>query len=425
MRVGIIGAGISGLAAALRLARNGHAVEVFQRESSIGGLIATFDLGGTRIEHFYHFLCGGDTGYFKLCEELGLGDRLRFSKPRTGFLYEGRRFDFTSALDLLRFSPIPFSQRIRFGLFALDARMRSDWDPLDLLAAKPWLIERLGQRAYDVIWDPLLVLKFGDYHDKISAAWVCHRIHRVARSGGRMGYLEGGTALLLDTIAAALDRARVVIHHGRPVAQIFDDGGRVRGLRLTDGSEHMCDRVISTVPLTVLAGLLPPGWEAYEGELRRIRYIGVVCVSFKLARRLTPYFWLNVNDSRIPFNGVIEYTNLNPLDGTHVAYVPNYVPVDDPTYLMDTEALVARVWAGLKLISPGLEDRDLLASHVAKTPFAQAICPAGFLRVLPAQDAPLKGLHLLDSVFLYPEDRTQSGNILKANQCADGLGANE
>jgi protoporphyrinogen oxidase len=421
MRVGIIGGGISGLSAALRLARRGHEVHLFQREPDLGGLIATFDLAGTRIEHFYHFLCAGDVGYFDLCRELGIDRRLRFVKPRTGFYHEGSAFGFTTALDLLRFSPIPFSQRLRFGLFALEARLRREWAQLDRLTARPWLVDRLGQRAYDVIWDPLLTLKFGSDAGRISAAWVWHRIHRVARSGRRMGYLEGGTGLLLDSLTNALRTAGVRIYPGQPVAQICTHSDRVHGLRLGDGSEHAFERVVSTVPLSVLAALLPPGWDEYAERLRKIRYIGVACVSLKLRRRVTRYFWLNVHDKRIPFNGIIEFTNLNPLDGEHIAYVPYYVPTDSATYRMATADLVAHTWRGMQLIAPHLAQDDLVASHVARAAYAQAICTTDFLDIRPSQRAPVKGLYLLDSVFLYPEDRTQSGSILKANECGAEL----
>lgn len=418
MKVGIIGGGISGLSAALRLARRGHEVHLFQRESDLGGLIATFDLAGTRIEHFYHFLCAEDVGYFGLCRELGIGNRIRFVKPRTGFYHEGASFGFTTALDLLRFSPIPFSQRLRFGFFALEARLRREWAQLDRLTAQPWLVDRLGQRAYDVIWDPLLSLKFGGDAGRISAAWVWHRIHRVARSGGRMGYLEGGTGLLLDSLTDAIRAAGVRIHTGQPVVQIRAHGDRVQGLRLADGSEQAFERVVSTVPLSVLAALLPPGWDDYAARLREVRYIGVACVSFKLRCRITRYFWLNVHDSRIPFNGIIEFTNLNPLDGVHIAYVPYYVPTDSPTYRMATADLVEQTWRGMQVIAPHLTEQDLVASHVARAAYAQAICTTDFLEIRPRQQAPLRGLYLLDSVFLYPEDRTQSGSILKANECA-------
>jgi protoporphyrinogen oxidase len=421
MRIGIIGAGISGLAAAFRLARRGHHVEVFQRESSTGGLIATFDLAGTRIEHFYHFLCAGDTGYFELCRELGLQDRIRFVKARTGFYYQGQCFGFTTALDLLRFTPIPFSQRVRFGIFALESRMRDEWTQLDEITAEPWLIDRLGRRAFDVIWSPLLSLKFGEYSKTISAAWVWHRIHRVARSKGRMGYLEGGSGFLLDSLMASLKRSGITIHPGKPVTGIMAEAGRVRGLRLQGGSAYECERIISTVPLPVVADLIPPGWEDYETRLRAVRYIGVACVALKLTRPVTPYFWLNVHDSSIPFNGIIEYTNLNRLAGEHIAYVPYYVPTDSPVYRMADHALIDQTWRGMKRIAPDLRDEDLVASHLSRAAYAQAICPTNFLRIIPGRRAPLGGLHLLDSVFLYPEDRTQSGNILKANECAEEI----
>jgi protoporphyrinogen oxidase len=425
MRIGVIGAGISGLTAAYRLAQRGHHVEIFQRESSTGGLIATFDLAGTRIEHFYHFLCAGDTGYFDLCSELGIRNRIRFMKARTGFFFQGQCFGFTTPLDLLRFTPIPLSQRMRFGLFALESRMRNEWAQLDQITAVPWLTDRLGKRAFDVIWAPLLSLKFGDYASTISAAWVWHRIHRVARSKGRMGYLEGGSGLLLDTLIASLGRLGVVIHPGQPVTGIVADAGRVRGLRLGTGSEYDCDRIISTVPLSVLANLLPPGWEEYQARLRAIRYIGVACVVFKLRRPVTSYFWLNVHDSTIPFNGIIEYTNLNRLAGEHVAYVPYYVPTDSPVYRMADDALIDQTWRGMKRIAPDLRDEDLVASHLSRAAFAQAICPVNFLNMIVDRKAPLAGLHLLDSVFLYPEDRTQSGNILKANECAEAIAKDE
>lgn len=418
MRVGVVGAGISGLTVALRLAQRGHQVEIFQREAEVGGLLGSCDLAGTRIERFYHFLCAGDRGYFALSRELGLADRVRFVPARTGFFHEGRLFGFTTALDLLRFTSIPPLARVRFGLFALEAILRREWTPLDRRAAKPWLIERLGQRAYDVIWEPLLALKFGADADRISAAWIWHRIHRVGRSRGRLGYLEGGTALLLERLTEALRSAGVRIHPGRPVAAILAESGRVSGLRLADGGAHACERVVSTLPLPATAALLPPEAGAFAERLRAVRYLGVACVSLKLRRRLTPFFWLNVHDSRVPFNGIIELTNLNPLDGEHVAYVPYYVPTDSPTYRMEDRALVELTWAGLRRVAGDLADGDLVACHVARAAQAQAICPQGFQASLPPSRAPLPGLFLLDSVFLYPEDRTQSGNILKAEAVA-------
>jgi len=425
MRIGIIGGGISGLSAALALTRAGHHVELFEREDDLGGLVATCDLDGTRIERYYHFLCAKDHGYFDLCRDLGLADGIRFKKSRTGFYHDGTRYPFTTPLDLLRFAPIPLAQRIRFGLFALEARARREWRQLDELVAKPWLIDRIGQRAYTVIWEPLLALKFGDFHDQISAAWVWHRLHRVAQSKGKMGYLEGGTGRLLDTLVAQIRKDGGTMHTGRPVQAVLADRDRVCGIELADGAVFECDRAISTLPLPVAADLLPAGQAAYADRLRQIKYIGVVCVLFKLARPVTRCFWLNVNDPRVPFNGIIEYTNINPMtkDSGHIVYVPYYVPTDHPLYTGADETVLDQSWEALKLITPALRDQDVLARRVFRAPYAQAICPTGFLDMLPPSTAPLAGLHVLDSAFLYPEDRTQSGLILRARACAEAVGA--
>lgn len=423
MRVAIIGAGISGLSAAFELTRRGREVQVFEQDSDVGGLVSTFDLAGTRIERYYHFLCSGDDGYFALCKDLGIADRIIFKKSRTGFFYEGEEYGFTTALDLLRFGPIPFSQRIRFGLLAFEARRREEWRQLDELVARPWLIDRIGLRAYEVIWHPLLALKFGDLCDTISAAWVWHRLHRVARSKGRMGYLDGGSGLLLDTLVERIRKQGGVIHTERPVSRILTQDGRVRGLAFASGDVFECDRVISTVPLSVVARLLPTEYDGYIRQLQRIQYIGVVCAVFKLARPVTRNFWLNVNDSQIPCNGIIEYTNLNPLDGKHghIVYVPYYVATDASLYQKSDEAVVEQSWAALRRIAPALRDGDLVAHRVFRSPYGQAICPTGFLKILPESRSPIEGLRLVDSVFLYPEDRTQSGLALRARECAQSL----
>jgi protoporphyrinogen oxidase len=420
MRVGIIGGGISGLAAAYYLARRGHQPVVFEAETGLGGLASVFDFGGMTVERYYHFLCGGDDGYFQLCRELGIENRIRFAPARTGFFHDGRQYGFTTPLDLLRFAPIPLSQRIRFGLFALEARGRKEWRQLDELRAAPWLIDRIGRRAYEVIWQPLLSLKFDDRHESISAAWVWHRLHRVARSKGKMGYLEGTTAFLLQTLSDAIREMGGVLHPGRSVAGILEKDGHVAGLRLSDGEVFECERVFSTLPLRMAAEMLPTSQQTFADRLRKVDYIGVACVVLKLARPFTRNFWLNVNDPNVPFNGIIEYTNLNPMpqgDGK-IVYVPYYVRTDGPIYQMPDADLFKQSWNALQYMDPSLRESDLIEYRVFHSTCGQGVCPVGFLDIQPPQDAPLRGLRLLDSMFLYPEDRTQSGLILHARESA-------
>lgn len=422
MRIGIVGAGISGLSAAQMLARQGHAVCVYEAAPEVGGLASAFEFDGVPVEKFYHFLCAGDEGYVSLCRDLGIQDRLHWTSARTGFFYNGREYPFSSPLDLLRFSPIPLGQRLRFGLFALETRWREQWRQLDEIPAAPWLIDRIGQEAYDVIWRPLLAMKFWEEHTAISAAWVWHRLHRVARSKGRMGYLEGGSALLFKALMDDIEKHGGKIHTGCPIAAIEESHGGVSALKTADGQKEVFDRVISTVPLTLLADLLPESRQAYAEKLRRVRYVGVVCAVMKLARPLTRNFWLNINDARIPSNGIIEFTNLNRgLCKESIVYVPYYVYKDSELYQSSDKEVVEKSRAILQCVAPSLKTSDVLAHSVFRDPYAQAVCPTGFLNVLPESATPMTGLYLLDSTLLYPEDRTQSGLILRARACCREL----
>ena len=56
-----------------------------------------------------------------------------------------------------------------------------------------------------------------------------------------------------------------------------------------------------------------------EGAHRGDRNVGVVCVLLKLKRPFSRNFWMNINDPRIEIPGLIEYTNLNPLDGSVIS----------------------------------------------------------------------------------------------------------
>jgi protoporphyrinogen oxidase len=181
-KAAIIGGGISGLAAALFALRKGYAVELYEKEDRLGGFAAAFDFDGLSIEKYYHFICGGDTRLISLVEELGLGPALRFRPVTTANFYQGRLFDFASPFDLLAFRPMPLLSRLRFGWHISTAKYLKNWSSLDRMTAKAWLCRRIGLRAYQAVWEPLLNIKFGPYAEHISAAWIWHRIHRAASS---------------------------------------------------------------------------------------------------------------------------------------------------------------------------------------------------------------------------------------------------
>src|SRR3954449_5528457 len=119
-RVAVIGAGVTGLVAALRLAQRGDEVVVYERWPGLGGMAATLDVGhGHLLERYYHHLFTSDRHIADLYDELGMPDELEWLPSSVAFFLEGRSWPFTSPLHLLRFSPLSLRSRLRMGIAVL------------------------------------------------------------------------------------------------------------------------------------------------------------------------------------------------------------------------------------------------------------------------------------------------------------------
>ncbi|HEX9548125.1 MAG TPA: FAD-dependent oxidoreductase, partial [Acidimicrobiales bacterium] len=80
-RVVVVGGGICGATAALRLAQEGLEVVLVERGDHLGGLVMSLEVGGTPIERFYHHIFPHEHEVIALIDELGLTDRLEEMDP--------------------------------------------------------------------------------------------------------------------------------------------------------------------------------------------------------------------------------------------------------------------------------------------------------------------------------------------------------
>jgi protoporphyrinogen oxidase len=140
-----------------------------------------------------------------------------------------------------------------------------------------------------------------------------------------------------------------------------------------------------------------------------------------LREPLSEQFWMNVNDSRIGFNGVISQSNLNlelRRAGVHIAYVPFYLPTTHPRFTASDEEIYREVVDVLPRINPRFSPSWIKEWHVFRAKHAQAVCSTHFVDLIPDHRGPFAGLYVTDSAQFYPEDRTISMAIAQGRKAA-------
>ena len=432
MRVGIIGGGAAGLAAAYELVKKGHDAHVFERAPFLGGQASTFDVGGGRLERGYHHLFMSDTHMVDLIHELGLGHKLAWIESRVGFYYGGKTWKFTSPVDLLKFAPLSLLDRFRLGMVTLYLQKTRNGLKFEDVTATEWLQRRAGKRAYEVVLEPMLRGKFGEHYREISMAWLWGKIYLRVTSRGKpwekekLGYPMGSFGEVFDTLGERIVEKGGQVHTSAGARRVVVEDGRAIGLEVEmsgrDAEVRTYDAVIATTPSYVFTRLVPPLPEEYAEKLTNVTYLAAVLLVLVLKRPLTEMYWLNVADRNMPFVGIIEQTNfVDPslYGGKHIVYLANYPSVEDPLYQMNGEELLENFLPHLRSINPSFDPSWIEEYFHHKVDAAQPIIGVSYSRRIPDLRTPIKGLYLANTTQIYPEDRGTNYSVRLGKRVAE------
>nr|WSZ94900.1 FAD-dependent oxidoreductase [Streptomyces sp. NBC_00857] len=414
----VVGAGFTGLAAALELASKGISCRVLERESEVGGLAGSFDVGGRRLERFYHHWFASDDDMLELCAELGVSDLMEPHLTRTGMYYANSVYRLSKPIDVLRFAPLSLLDRVRLGLMALRAGRVRNWRELESRTAEEWLVSLGGRKVYEVVWRPLLEGKFGSYAPQVGATWMWTKLHLRGGSRTKSGsetlyYLRGGSEALLTALRKRLAELGVDIVTEAPAEAVHTGPDGVSGVTAA-GRFHAARQVLVTTAPALAAGLLSgpeaahPAVPALNRQLRQVPYLANVCLVLENNRRLSETYWLNVNDPTFPYVGVIEHTNMDDpsrYGGRHVVYLSKYLPTDAELYRMTDEQVFEYSLPHLRRMFPGFDRSWVDGYHVWRAEYAQPVITPGYTKTMPPLRTQVPGLYLASMAQVFPEDR--------------------
>ncbi|MEZ5690539.1 MAG: NAD(P)/FAD-dependent oxidoreductase [Rickettsiales bacterium] len=413
-KVVVIGTGPMGLMCAYELLKKGHQVILCERDDRIGGMTASFDFDGLQIERYYHFICSGDAPLLSLLKELNIEHAIRWRATKMGFYYNGKLYSWGDPFSLLKFPKLDFISKCRYALHVLYCKNIKSWDYLDKQNGIKWLKKWLGTKTYHKLWESLLYLKYYELTENLSAAWIASRIQRLAKSrksifSENLGFLEGGSQTLLDAMRKKIEQMGGEIHLNQAVEKIIVENNKVVGIS-SSGMSLECNDVISTIPLPYVPDMIPDLPNSTLEKIKNIQNIGVVCVILKLSKPISDNFWINVNDPEILVPGVIEYSNLYPMENS-IVYFPYYMPNDNAKHKQSNERFVEEVIKYLEKIRPDFSKTWILSSHVSRYQYAQTVCTPDFFSMLPPMKTDIEGFYMADTSYYYPEDRSISESV--------------
>ncbi|HEX2177838.1 MAG TPA: FAD-dependent oxidoreductase [Nocardioidaceae bacterium] len=267
----VLGAGPAGLAAAWRAARRGFSVTVLERAGQVGGMAASFDVAGVRVDHGSHRLHPATPR--RLLSDLTelLGDDLQ-TRPRHGRL----RLDGTwvsyplRPAELMRAMPARMAAGIaRDAVTGPLRRPQADTYEAQVRAG-------LGPTVYAAVHGPFAQKLWGLPGSQLAgeqarrrvsgnSAWkVAGRVLRGGRTSRRSDqgrsfhYPRRGFGQITERLAEAAVEAGAEIRLEAEVERIRPTYDDVR-VHTRGGAEVDAGIAFSTVPLPVLGRLTAPG----------------------------------------------------------------------------------------------------------------------------------------------------------------------
>jgi squalene-associated FAD-dependent desaturase len=402
VRVVVIGGGFAGMAAACRLAGDGHSVTVLEAAPRLGGRAASFEHRGQVIDHGQLVLlraCGAAQGFL---ERIGALDAVSFQDSLAiPLLFDGRRTVLRSwplpgvthlLPGLLGYAPLSGRERIaasRAGLALWASRsLREEF-------FEQWLV-RHGQteRIIRRLWDPIVVATLNAHADAVSSS-AARQVFREAffvPHGTDMGLFTRPLGDVFDAARSYLEARGGIVELGSPAEAVSVSGGRAYGVRLSTGREITGDAVIVAVSPEALAELTSgvPELDPAVGAAQRLEWSPIVNVHLTFDRRVLDDAFAVGIDSRVQ---VIFSRGGAAAEHGRQSLVLSQGAAAEWIDRPDDE-VVGRLTQALRDLLPAARDAVLLDSLVLRHRQATFVPAPGSGALRPKSRTPISGLYL-------------------------------
>lgn len=421
MKIAIIGAGFTGLSAALELSKNGHDVSVFEKNSEPGGLAIGYKDKNWEwaLEEHYHHWFTNDYAILNLAKEIN--HEVIIKRPQTSVYIKNTILQLDSPLTVLKFPLLNFLDKIRMSFVLIFLKINPFWKLLEGYRSSKVLPRLMGKRAYELIWEPLFVNKFGTFANNISLAWFWARIKKRTPS---LAYPKGGFLLFAQNLTKRITTEGGKFYFETEILQIINEDMPTIIWKDKNGNskKNTFDKIIVTLPSAVFLKIIPQVNKEYKKTLGSLKSIGATNLLLRLKK---PFFknntyWLSICDKNAPVMAIVEHTNfINKkfYNNECILYLGNYMSQENPYFSMTKKEMLREFDPYLRTINPEYY-KSLIDVELFKAPFAQPIIPINYSKQIPPFETPLDNVFLANIEQVYPWDRGTNYAVILGQKIA-------
>jgi protoporphyrinogen oxidase len=432
--------------AALQAARAGHEVHVLEASDHVGGMAASFEVAGQRVDLGSHRLHPSIAPDLRAEVEALLGDDLQV-RPRHGRIrLQGRWLPFPfGPADVVSGLPPRFAAKVvRDAALSSFRRPKADtFHEVVRAGLGPAIAAEFYEPYAHKLWDADPRDLAGELaRRRVSAQGPLDLVKKAVRRGEHPGrtflYPRTGFGAISERLADAAADAGAVIHLGTRVQAIRLRGEAWPPVEVRAGAVEgvtfpvVTRRVWSTMPLVPLARLVQPAPPAGALEAAgRLRHRAMVLAYLVLDRPQWTEFDAHYFPSlEVPMARVSEVKNYRvgddpPGQTVLCAELPCWAEDDDETWTSEPDHLGALVADALE--RQGLPDARPVHTELVHLPHVYPVYRPGFeadLASLEAWAAELPWLQVFGRQGLFVADNTHHALAMgqAAARCLDADG---
>ena len=397
MKVLIIGAGPAGLSCGYELAKAGIEIEVYEASPFVGGMARSFDLWGQRVDMGPHRFFSSEKHINEFFTTLVKDDYTMVNRL-TRIYYRNRFFHYPIKLfNVLRNLPLITIWQILWEY--LRVKLFPYKNPATF---EEWVSNRFGRKLFEIFFKHYSEKLWGIPCSKIDADWAAQRIKSLslwealinAVFGNRgnkhktlldqFAYPNNGTGTLYERAADYIKEHGGKVNLKMPVKRVIQDAaGKVTGIELKDGIIVTADRVVSTMPLTILVKELRDVPEDVVQAAEKLYFRNTILAYLEVdSMELFSDNWIYVHSPEIKHGRITNFRNwsreLNRDKKTTILCMEFWAFDNDPIWKDQDENIAELAKKEIHLLKLVPPQTKILNAYILRVPRCYPVYETGY-----------------------------------------------